>query len=72
MRKFGSVVEFALVVTLSATLTVHTIAAPDEAPEPNAQAQAQAPVPSIEQIEAAVAAADAQAIAINGGRLRPR
>lgn len=66
MRKFGLVVEFALVVTLSATLTVHTVAAPGSEPEP------QAPVPSIEEIEAAVQAADAQAIAINGGRLRPR
>lgn len=60
-RKLSSVVEFALVITFGATLTVHTVAAPG-APEH------QGPTPSIEQIEAAVAAADAQAVAINGSR----
>ncbi|HEX8191475.1 MAG TPA: hypothetical protein VF552_01110 [Allosphingosinicella sp.] len=60
-RKLSSVVEFALVITFGATLTVHTVAAPG-APE------MEGPTPSIEQVEAAVAAADAQAVAVNGRR----
>jgi hypothetical protein len=59
-RQLGSIVEFALVIVFGATLTVHTVGSPMAAPEPDA------PLPSIEQIEAAVAAADAQAAAING------
>jgi hypothetical protein len=60
-RKLGSVMEFGLVVVFGATLTVHTVAAPG-APE------MEGPMPSAEQVEAAVAAADAQAVAVNGGR----
>ena len=60
-RKLGSVVEFALVITFGATLTIHTVAAPGPV-------EHQGPMPSVEQVEAAVAAADAQAVAINGRR----
>jgi hypothetical protein len=60
-RKLGSVMEFGLVVVFGATLTVHTVAAPGPA-------EHEGPVPSIEQVEQAVAAADAQAIAVNGRR----
>jgi hypothetical protein len=51
--------EFGLVIVFGATLTVHTVAAPG-APEMDG------PMPSAEQVEAAVAAADAQAVAVNG------
>ena len=61
MKRMSSVLEFGLVIVFGATLTVHTVGAPGQ-PEP------QAPLPSIEQVEAAVAAADAQAAAINGRR----
>lgn len=60
-RKMSSVMEFGLVVLFGATLTVHTVAAPGPV-EPLG------PVPSIEQVEQAVASADAEAVAINGGR----
>lgn len=60
-RKMSSVMEFGLVVLFGATLTVHTVAAPGLDGH-------QGPVPSIEQVEQAVAAADAGAVAVNGGR----
>ena len=57
MKKLGSVAEFGLVVAFGVTLTLRATGAP---------ATAEAPMPSIEQIEAAVAQADAQADAVNG------
>lgn len=59
--KLSQVTEFAL-IAFAVTLTAHAVASPAAAPE------AQAPMPTAEQIEAAVAYADAQAEAVNGRR----
>jgi hypothetical protein len=61
MSKLGKTAEFALVAAFGVTLTVRAAGGP--ATQPAASA-----APSIEQIEAAVAAADAQAAAVNGRR----
>lgn len=59
MRRMGSVLEFALVAAFGVTLTAHAAGSP-VAP------RAAAPAPTIEQVEAAVAGAEARAIEING------
>ena len=60
MKSFGVVAEFGLVVAFGVTLTVRAMAPLAESPV--------APAPTFEQIEAAVAHAEAQAAAANGGR----
>lgn len=60
-QKLAHFTEFALIV-FAVTLTVRAVEYPAGAPESRA-----AP-PSTEQIQAAVAAAEAQALAINGRR----
>jgi hypothetical protein len=59
--KLGLVMEFVL-ISVSATFVVHAAGVSAAAPEP------QAPLPTAAQIEAAVAHADAQALAVNGRR----
>lgn len=61
--RMGLVAEFVL-ISVSATFVVHAVGASAAAP----RAQAQAPMPTAEQVEAAVAHADAQALAVNGRR----
>lgn len=61
MRNIGTVAEFALVAAFVA-LTVRAAGSPEGAPA------RPAPLPSFEQIEAAVAGAEARAIEVNGRR----
>jgi hypothetical protein len=59
--KLRLVTEFVL-ISVSSTFIVYAVRAPAAAP------QSQAPLPTAEQIAAAVAHADAQALAVNGRR----
>jgi hypothetical protein len=62
MRRLGSVLEFALVAAFGVTLTAQATGSPVQ------PRSGQEPAPSIEQVEAAIAGAEARAIEVNGRR----